>query len=210
MARPCLTLALLLAALALTTPIATAIEHGNETPRPTPSAALFEATSHRKFDEVAQWTRVFDDPERDAWQKPTAVVEALQLTPGALVADVGAGTGYFTHYLSRAVGPEGTVFAVETEPNMVTHLRERAEREHLSNVTPVLASFDNPRLPAGRVDVILFVDTLHHVDARLGYLRRLRSSLTPAGRVAIIDLAEARHSGGSENGSQATATTDRR
>jgi ubiquinone/menaquinone biosynthesis C-methylase UbiE len=103
------------------------------------------------------------------------------------VADLGAGTGYFSRYLSTAVGESGTVFAVETEPNLVTRLRERAEHERTANVTPVLASFDDSRLPAATVDLVLIVDTFHHLDERLGYLTRLRRALKPRGRVAIVD-----------------------
>ncbi len=150
-------------------------------------SSLYRATSHRSFDDVAYWSSVFDDPARDAWQKPAALVAALHLEPGMSVADLGAGTGYFSRYLSAAVGPEGTVFAVETEPNMVTHLRERSESEHTANVTPVLASFDDPRLPHRGVDVVLIVDTFHHIDDRLDYLRRLTRVLKPGGRVVIVD-----------------------
>ncbi len=145
------------------------------------------ATSHRRFDDPAYWTTVFDDPERAAWQKPDEVVAALGLRPGQCVADLGAGTGYFSRLLSAAVGTGGTVLAVDPEPNLVAHLRERAEREGTDNVTPVLASKDNPRLPAGLVDLVLIVDTYHHIDARLSYLRRLQGALRPGGRVAVID-----------------------
>jgi len=146
-----------------------------------------DATSHHSFEDVAKWTKVFDDPARDEWQKPQALVQALKLTPGTRVADLGAGTGYFSRYLSTAVGNEGTVFAVDTEPNLVVHLRERAEHENTPNVIPILASPDNPRLPAAGVDVVVIVDTYHHVDARRDYFRRLQHSLTRSGRVAIID-----------------------
>jgi predicted methyltransferase len=147
----------------------------------------YEATSHRSFADVEQWKARFDDPARDAWQKPAEVVAALGLRPGMSVADLGAGTGYFSRYLSATVGDAGTVLAVDTEPNLVTYLRERAEKETTANVIPVLASFDNPRLPAAGVDLVLIVDTFHHVDDRLGYLRRLRRALRPGGRIAIID-----------------------
>jgi ubiquinone/menaquinone biosynthesis C-methylase UbiE len=146
-----------------------------------------DATSHHSFEDVPKWTKVFDDPARDEWQKPQALVQALKLTPGARVADLGAGTGYFSRYLSISVGNEGTVFAVDTEPNLVVHLRERAEHENTPNVIPILASADNPRLPAASVDVVLIVDTYHHVDARRDYFRRLQRSLTRNGRVAIVD-----------------------
>src|SRR5205809_8053175 len=103
------------------------------------------------------------------------------------VADLGAGTGYFSRHLSAAVGPEGTVLAVDTEPNMVARLRERAEAERTVNVVPILASADNPRLPAHATDLVLIVDTFHHIDDRLTYLRGLRRCLRPGGRVAVID-----------------------
>jgi ubiquinone/menaquinone biosynthesis C-methylase UbiE len=146
-----------------------------------------DATSHRRFDDPAYWSKVFDDPGRAAWQKPEELVAALGLRPGQCVADLGAGTGYFSRLLSAAVGPTGTVLAVDPEPNLVAHLRQRAEREGSANVVPVLASLDNPRLPAGLVDVVLIVDTVHHIDDRVAYFRRLRQALRPPGRIAIVD-----------------------
>src|SRR5437899_10468546 len=89
------------------------------------SAASDEATSHRSVADVGQWVSVFDDPARDAYQKPREVVRALGIHPGMRVADVGAGTGYFSRYLSAAVGAAGTVLAVDTEPEFVRYLRER-------------------------------------------------------------------------------------
>jgi predicted methyltransferase len=162
-------------------------------PAATPAASerrLYEATSRRTFEDVAHWVAVFDDPTRDAWQKPAEVVAALALAPGMWVADLGAGTGYFSRHLAAAVGPAGAVFAVETEPNLVRHLRERAEKERTPNVIPLLASFANPRLPPAALDLVLIVDTFHHIDARLDYFRNLRGVLKPAGRIAIIDWHE--------------------
>jgi len=147
----------------------------------------FKATSHRRFDDVEHWTKVFDDPSRDQWQRPQAVVEALALRPGMTVADLGAGTGYFSRHLAAAVGPNGTVLAIETEPNLVVHLRERAEKESTANVVPVLASRDNPRLPWGVVQVLLIVDTFHHIDDRRAYFERLTPVLAREARIAVID-----------------------
>jgi len=181
-------------AVLLTAPLRGECEEGargTATPGATPSPAAthvpFAATSTHPFDDAKYWSSIFDDPARDVWQKPADVVAALGLRSGMVVADLGAGTGYFSRYLSAAVGERGTVFAVETEPNLVAHLRARAEREHTANVTPVLASFDDTRLPAASVDVVLIVDTYHHLDARLGYLTRLRRALKPHGRIAIVD-----------------------
>jgi predicted methyltransferase len=145
------------------------------------------ATATHRFDDVAYWAKVFDDPQRDAWQKPAELVAALQLPAGGTVVDLGAGTGYFERYLARAVGPDGSVLAVEVEPRLVVYLRDRAEREQLANVTPVLASFDNPRLPRAGADLILVADTYHHLDHRRRYLPLLARGLRPAGRIAVVD-----------------------
>lgn len=146
-----------------------------------------DATSHHSFDDIEHWTGIFDDPKRDTWQKPDELVAALAIEPGTVVADVGAGTGYLSRRLSRAVGPEGTVFAVDPEPSLVEHLRERAEREATPNVIPVLASKDNPRLPARGVDLVLVLDTYHHIGDRRAYFRALKGALRAGGRLAVID-----------------------
>jgi SAM-dependent methyltransferase len=169
--------------------VSAAPARGTPSDQPPPSShGPHDATTHHSFGNVEHWVSVFDDPARDAWQKPASVVEALRLRPGMRVADLGAGTGYFSRYLAAAVGEAGTVFAVDTEPGLVTHLRERAEHEHTPNVVPILASADNPRLPVGAVDVVLIVDTVHHIDDRTNYLRRLRRVLKPGGRVVVIDF----------------------
>lgn len=145
------------------------------------------ATSQRSFEDIDHWTAVFDDPARDAWQKPDELVQALALEPGMTVADLGAGTGYLSRRLSQAVGPEGTVLAVDPEPRLVAHLRERAEREGTANLVPVLASKNNPRLPARSVDLVLLLDTYHHIDGRRAYFRELRRALRPGGQLVVID-----------------------
>lgn len=150
-------------------------------------AADDDATAHHAFDDVAHWSAVFDDPKRAEWQRPAEVVAALALRPGMMVADLGAGTGYFSRFLADAVGSRGTVLAVEPEPNLVVKLRERAEQEHTPNVIPVLTSTTTPRLPPGRVDLVLVVDTYHHIDGRRAYFRALAGALAPGGRVAVVD-----------------------
>jgi len=151
------------------------------------SAASDDATTHHPFDDIEHWKAVFDDPARDEWQKPAELVKALAIRPGMAVADLGAGTGYFSRRLSAAVGPDGTVFAVEPEPKLLAYLRERAEREKTANVVPVLASLDDPRLPPRAVDLVLVVDTFHHIDGRIAYFRALQRALRPGGRVAVVD-----------------------
>ena len=154
------------------------------------SAALAQEPDghHHRFADAAQWAKVFDDPERDRWQRPDEVVAALRLAPDAKVADIGAGTGYFAVRIARAV-PRGHVYAVDIEPDMVRYVSERAGRESLPNVTAVLAAPDDPKLPVA-VDRVLVVDTYHHIEGREAYFRRLKSRLKPGGEVAIIDFTK--------------------
>jgi SAM-dependent methyltransferase len=141
---------------------------------------------HHRFEDAGKWAREFDDPARDAWQKPDEVLNALDLQPTFTVADLGAGTGYFSIRLAKRL-PEGKVFAADVEPDMVRYLRERAERAHLQNVVPVLASADAADLPEP-VDIVLVVDTYHHIGNRIRYFARLKASLRPGGRLAIVDF----------------------
>jgi cyclopropane fatty-acyl-phospholipid synthase-like methyltransferase len=139
-----------------------------------------------KFDDPARFAKSFDDPKRDAWQMPSRVIESLALKPGMKVADIGAGTGYFSMRLAKV--PAGiAVFAVDVEPAMIDHLKKRAVTEKVTNVTTVLAGAASPNLPEP-VDVVLVVDTYHHLPNRPAYFRELRKSLKPGGRVAIIDF----------------------
>ena len=141
---------------------------------------------HHSFDDPAQYAKKFDDPARDAWQMPDRVIEALALLPTAAVADIGAGTGYFTMRLAKAV-PRGKVYAVDIEPAMLEHIRTRAADEKLANIVPVLASATSTNLPSA-VDLVIVVDTYHHLPDRIAYFRDLQKSLAPAARVAIIDF----------------------
>jgi cyclopropane fatty-acyl-phospholipid synthase-like methyltransferase len=143
-------------------------------------------THQHSFQGAEKWAHVFDDPERDAWQKPHEVIQALALTPDARVADLGAGTGYFSARLANMLRG-GRVFAVDIEPDMVRYLQARAKREGLGNVVAIKGEADDPRLPE-QVDLILLVDVYHHIGDRTSYFRRLRASLRPGGRIAIVDF----------------------
>lgn len=143
-------------------------------------------THQHSFGDAEKWAHVFDDSKRDAWQKPHEVIKALALAPDAVVADIGAGTGYFSARLATML-PKGRVFAADIEPAMVRYLAERAAREGLSNMTPVQARADAPGLSA-KVDLVLMVDTYHHIEGREKYFRGLIDLLKPGGRIAIIDF----------------------
>jgi SAM-dependent methyltransferase len=147
-----------------------------------------------RFEHAEQWAKQFDDPARDGWQKPAEVVALLQIAPGATVADLGAGTGYFEPHLSRAVGERGHVLALDIEPDMVRYLRERGAREGWTNVEARVVPGDDPALPAGETDRILVVDTWHHVPAREAYAKKLFDALAPGGYVLVVDFTrEASH-----------------
>ena len=151
-----------------------------------PAAAQSPGSHQHSFGDAEKWAHVFDDPERDTWQKPHEVFQALALKPDAAVADIGAGTGYFSARLANML-KTGRVYAVDIEPGMVKYLAERAKREGLANLVPVTGAAGSPNLPA-KVDLALFVDVYHHVDARERYFRNLRKALNPGGRVAVIDF----------------------
>lgn len=150
------------------------------------AAAQSPHTHQHSFGDAEKWAHVFDDPKRDAWQKPHAVIQALALEPGAKIADLGAGTGYFSARLANML-PQGRVYAVDIEPDMVRYLEARAKREGLVNITSLQGAPDDPRLPE-KVDLILLVDVYHHIEERESYFRRLRDVLRPGGRIAIIDF----------------------
>lgn len=156
--------------------------------KPAPPPASHPEPLVHRFDNAEKWAKQFDDPARDAWQKPAEIVAAMHIAPGMTVADVGAGTGYFEPYLSRAVGPAGVVLAVDLEPDMVRYLTERAEREKLANVRAVQAEVGDPKLPSHGVDRVLIVDTWHHIPEHAAYLEKLRAALAPGGTITIVEL----------------------
>jgi SAM-dependent methyltransferase len=152
-------------------------------------AAAFAQTAHtreHRFSGAEHWANVFDDPARDAWQKPHEVITALSPAPDSVVADIGSGTGYFAARLAHWV-PKGRVYGVDTEPDMVKYLAERAKREGLPNLVSIAGRPDDAKLPA-KVDLALMVDVYHHISDREAYFGKLRGSLKPGARVAIIDF----------------------
>jgi predicted methyltransferase len=152
------------------------------------AVALAQSPDHanHKFSGAEHWAKVFDDPERDKWQKPHEVISSLRLAPDAAVADIGAGTGYFAVRFAHML-PKGRIYAVDVEPDMVKYLGERAKKENLANLTAVAGAPDDARIPAP-VDLVILVDVYHHIDNRAAYFRKLQTALKPGGRIAIIDF----------------------
>ena len=128
-----------------------------------------------------EYARVLNDPSRDKWQKPHQVVMALGLKPTEVVADIGAGTGYFAARFARHAG---TVYAVDIDAKLL----EMAKKDGPVNLVTILAAADDPKLPAGAVDTIFFCDVLHHIENRAVYYEKLKSALKPDGRVVVVDF----------------------
>ncbi len=165
---------------------------GTPAPAPAPHEAHahghhHHGSAHHRFDDAERWAAVFDDPARDAWQQPDRVIAELGLTPSMVVADVGAGTGYFAVRLAKVVA-RGQVLATDIEPAMVTYMAERARREQLTNLKAVQSTADDPALPAGGVDRILVVDVWHHLGDRIAYAKALGAALRTDGKILVVDF----------------------
>jgi ubiquinone/menaquinone biosynthesis C-methylase UbiE len=125
--------------------------------------------------------------EREQEEKPSLVLELLALKPGAAVADIGAGSGYYTRKLARAVGPEGTIFAVDIQPEMLGILTNRLATEGITNVVPVLGSLIDPRLPVESIDVVLMVDVYHEFAYPHEMMEAISRAMKPGGRVVLVE-----------------------
>jgi ubiquinone/menaquinone biosynthesis C-methylase UbiE len=134
---------------------------------------------------------LLEPPDREAWQKPDQVMDALRIAEGTTVADIGAGGGWFTMRLARRVGRSGRVYAVDVQSLMIEAIQRRVQREGLTNVTPVQGDSDDPKLPAdARTDAVLIVDAFHEMADPVPMLKNLARTLKSQGRIGIIDYRE--------------------
>jgi predicted methyltransferase len=131
---------------------------------------------------------LLEGPDRDAWQQPGRIMDALGIGDGSVVADIGAGGGWFTVRLARRVGPNGVVYAEDVQRQMIESIERRVQREALRNVRTVLGTPEDPRLPLGALDAVLIVDAYHEMDHRVALLRNVAASLKPNGRLGIVDF----------------------
>jgi ubiquinone/menaquinone biosynthesis C-methylase UbiE len=128
-----------------------------------------------------------EGPDRDAWQRPELIMDALGIGEGSVVADLGAGGGWFTVRLARRVGPNGRVWAEDIQPQMIEAIDRRVQREGLKQVRTRLGTATDPLLPKASLDAALIVDSYHEMDHPTVLLRNLAASLKPTGQVAIIE-----------------------
>jgi SAM-dependent methyltransferase len=131
---------------------------------------------------------LLEGPDRDLWQLPDQIMDSLGIAEGSIVADIGAGGGWFTIRLARRVGANGIVYAEDIQPQMLESTMRRVRREGLGNVERVLGTAEDARLPAGRLDAVLIVDTYHELENPEALLRNIARSLKPQGRVGVVDF----------------------
>ncbi len=129
----------------------------------------------------------YEGLSRDEWQQPERVIQSLQIRPDDAIADLGAGSGYFTFRLARAAGSGGKVYAVDIDKDMTELLKQKVREQNAQNVQVVFAKPEDPLLPDGGVDLIFTSNTYHHIGDRVRYFAALRRSLRPGGRLAVID-----------------------
>jgi ubiquinone/menaquinone biosynthesis C-methylase UbiE len=130
---------------------------------------------------------IFDAPGRDDRLQVNRVMDLLGIEPGKNVADIGAGSGWFTVRAARRVSGSGTVYAVDINPVAIRYIDQRAKKEHLQNIKAILSKPDNPQLPADSIDAVLLLKTYHEVAHPVLLLKNLRSSLKPGAKIGIID-----------------------
>jgi SAM-dependent methyltransferase len=158
--------------------------------------ALFSVAAAPVAQELSRHGRLFppedlgvlEGPDREAWQRPEQVMDALRIADGSVVADLGAGGGWFTVRLARRVGPAGLVYAEDIQPQMIEATTRRVQREGLRNVRIILGTPDDPRLPDHSLDAVLIVDTYHEMARPVTLLENVARSLKPQGRLGIIDF----------------------
>ncbi|HAK53870.1 MAG: class I SAM-dependent methyltransferase [Vicinamibacterales bacterium] len=131
---------------------------------------------------------LLESPDRDVWQRPNEIMDALNIADGSTVADFGAGGGWFAIRLARRVGPNGRVYAVDFRPEMISALDRRIAREQLTNVVAVTATPDDARLPDRQVDAIVIVNSYAALPAPVPLLRSLTEALRPGGRLGVVDF----------------------
>jgi ubiquinone/menaquinone biosynthesis C-methylase UbiE len=143
---------------------------------------------HRLHNDPSAYIGALEDPKRDVYQKPREVLAALKIKPGEIIADIGAGSGYFTFRLAGHVGKQGKVYAVDVSPDMILHLNRRVRDLKATNVVTVLADPDDPLLPEATINRFFFSDSWHHVEKQSKYLALMKKLLKPGGEIVMIDF----------------------
>jgi ubiquinone/menaquinone biosynthesis C-methylase UbiE len=161
-----------------------------------PAAAQHGHAEHRRPPDLEQYLQQLDRPERDQYQKPDQVVAALGLRAGMAVADLGAGSGYFTRRFVTAVTDAGKVYAIDIEREMLAYIKASLERMRVPHAVEfLLAAPDDPKLPPASVDLIFLCNVYHHLEDRPRYFANVRPALKAGGRIAVVDFYHDERSG---------------
>ncbi|MAZ65434.1 MAG: SAM-dependent methyltransferase [Candidatus Marinimicrobia bacterium] len=150
------------------------------------SFAQEENSIHHRFEDAEKWADIFENPERDAWQKPDEVIRSLELPADAVIADIGSATGYFPVRFAR-VAVQGQVYGIDVEPTLVDYLNTRAKKENLPNMLSILGEPDDPKIPE-KADLVFLCNTYHHIQGRDEYFENLKKYMQPGGRLVIVDF----------------------
>jgi arsenite methyltransferase len=143
---------------------------------------------HDLHNDPKSYIGALEDPKRDTYQKPHEVLTALNIKPGEVIADIGAGSGYFTFRLSHHVGDKGKIYAVDVSPDMVRHINRRIRETKAINVVTILADNDDPLLADQSVNRFFICDVWHHVENQSKYLSLMKKMLKPGGEIVMIDF----------------------
>lgn len=152
-----------------------------------PSSDLNRPFKKKQLD-VEQWLKRFERPDREVYHQRERIVSAMHLHPGMRVADIGAGTGFFTLLFARAVGPRGRVYAVDISPGFLDYIQQRARKAGLTNIVTVRGSDRSVNLPKGSVDVAFICDTYHHFEQPQAMLTSIAQALKPGGALFLIEF----------------------
>lgn len=171
-----------------TRPGATASPPSAPTPSPTASPPKQSDTIDRQTSEPYTGSlSQFEDPKRDEKLQPNRIMDVLGIKEGSNVADIGAGSGWFTVRAARRVGASGAVYAVEINSEYLKHIEDRAKTENLPNIRPILGQEDDPLLPANSIDAVLLLKTYHEIAQPIRLMSRVREALRRGALVGIID-----------------------
>lgn len=158
-------------------------------------ASLTASCAHQPWD-INRYIQALERPERDQYQQPEKVIEALNLKPGMVVIDIGAGSGYFTRRLAESVGDKGQVIAIDVEQKMLNYNKRELEKLGIANrVRFILAESEGPTFSGNNADIVFLCDVYHHLEDQVDYLVNTKPALAPTGRVVIIDYYNDARSG---------------
>jgi ubiquinone/menaquinone biosynthesis C-methylase UbiE len=133
---------------------------------------------------------LLEDAGRDTWQKPEEILNALDIKKGQIIADIGAGSGYLTVKLSERVGMMGTIYAADIQQEMLDYINKRLAEKGIKNVTLVLGTMDDPKLPQNSLDIAILLSTYHEIAQPIDFMKKIKLALKPKGRLAILEFSD--------------------